>query len=98
MADIVDEDAYLHRRAEPLSSLVFGVWGLATRPGQSVGPMLGWVVFDVGRDSHSRLLLLLSLVPVACGTAQLLLWSQFSLKGAYLKQVKEFRTKGVADV
>jgi hypothetical protein len=94
VSDIIDEDAFLYRRNEPLSSLVFGVWGLATRPGQSVGPMLGWSVFSLGQDSHSHLFLLLSLVPVACGTMQLLLWSQYTLKGSYLKHVKDHRTKG----
>jgi Na+/melibiose symporter-like transporter len=42
VANLVDEDMLLHQRANSLSTLLFGVNALFTKPGQSIAPMIGW--------------------------------------------------------
>lgn len=41
VADLVDEDFFLYKRAVSMSSAVFGANALFTKPGQSLAPMLG---------------------------------------------------------
>ncbi|XP_078461171.1 transmembrane protein 180-like [Lampetra fluviatilis] len=40
LSDIIDADARTHRRSSPLSSMVFGLNALFTKPAQSLAPML----------------------------------------------------------
>jgi hypothetical protein len=93
----VDEDYFIHQRNEPLSALIFGTHQLVSRPGQSLAPMLGWYLLRITEASPS-LLATVACVPFACGIAQLFLWRQYSLHGAYLKQIKEKRSGGLAEV
>lgn len=44
MADLVDEDWLLNDRAKPMSSSIAGLYAIASKPGQSLAPMLGWFV------------------------------------------------------
>lgn len=44
MADVIDEDRVLHHRAKPMSSSIAGLHAIASKPGQSLAPVLGWYV------------------------------------------------------
>jgi Na+/melibiose symporter-like transporter len=40
----VDEDWILNARPKPMSSSIAGMYAVASKPGQSLAPMLGWFV------------------------------------------------------
>jgi len=44
LADIIDEDRVKHGRAKPMSSSIAGLHAIASKPGQSLAPMIGWFV------------------------------------------------------
>lgn len=44
MADCIDEDRVRHQRAKPMSSSVAGLHAIASKPGQSLAPIIGWHV------------------------------------------------------
>jgi len=100
VADIVDEDRFIHERPSKLSSLIFGANAFFTKPGQSLAPMFGWLVLDdnyraqtVGNAAHQSLLHssmfnILCLVPACCAAVQLLLWYFYTLHGTYVAIVR----------
>ena len=53
--------------------------------GSREGPVTG--------DMRDVMFLMLVMVPFGCAIVQLLLWSRFSLRGAYLKYIKMNRIK-----
>ena len=104
LADIVDEDSYLHDRVTSISSLIFGVNAFFTKPGQSLAPSIGWKMISlVSSPSSSSLsssslgihpmsiFLFLVCVPVVCGSIQLFVWGFFTLHSQYLEAVKNTR-------
>jgi hypothetical protein len=102
LADIVDEDTYLHDRATSISSLIFGVNAFFTKPGQSLAPAFGWKMISLFSPATSSstsslgiepmtIFLFLVLVPIICGTLQSFVWSFFSLHTRYLEVVKNTR-------
>ena len=92
VADLVDEDMALHGEVASRSSLILGANALFTKPGQAVAAVVGWFVFrgqSEVLDHGESLFIYVVAVPAICGAMQMLLWSQFSLRGAKLAQIKE---------
>lgn len=94
IADLVDEDMMRHGETTSRSSLILGANALFTKPGQAAAAVVGWFIFrgqgqvlDGGEALFSSVLA----IPAVCGLLQLLLWSQFSLKGAALTQIKDVK-------
>ncbi|XP_057633030.1 transmembrane protein 180-like [Chionomys nivalis] len=90
LADMVDADLLKFNRQSPLSSMVFGISALFTRPAQSLAPMLilsKLIQYGYG-DPNSRILLdlqdtvfsLVCVVPLGIATVQILTWSSFSIR------------------
>ena len=44
LADVIDEERVQHQREKPMSSSVAGLHAIASKPGQSFAPMIGWYV------------------------------------------------------
>ena len=94
VADIVDEDQVVNRRAGNRSSMLFGATALFSKPGQSIAPMVGWGLLNfqwIGQGDNPQTLLfsMLYLVPLLCGIFQYAAWSRYTLRGSYLSGVKE---------
>lgn len=58
LADIIDEDRVVNLREKPMSSSIAGMHAIASKPGQSLAPMIGWYVlrsagYTVGNDKPS---------------------------------------------
>jgi len=101
LADLVDEDKVLNMRPKTLSAMVMGSNALFTKPGESLAPMLGWAIINSNPahdpsspDPELQKLLFRCLVigPLVVVSAQLLLWSRFTLRGSYLKRIKDMVT------
>lgn len=95
VSDIVDEDKVKNQRDASASTLIFGANALFTKPGQSIAPVVGWSVLsyhnfrgESSAELNGIMFTMLCLVPVCCAIIQYLLWRQYSLKGAYLRQIK----------
>ncbi|KNC51180.1 transmembrane protein 180 [Thecamonas trahens ATCC 50062] len=122
LADVVDEEAAVAKRATPLSALIFGTNAFVTKPAQSLAPALGWYFLsasssfaspaadgsaassffasdgdadarqatysEASGELQSLIGKLVVLVPALAGSLQLLAWSQYSLRGWYLRTVK----------
>eukprot|EP01100_Stratorugosa_tubuloviscum_P009951 TRINITY_DN4209_c0_g1_i1.p1 TRINITY_DN4209_c0_g1~~TRINITY_DN4209_c0_g1_i1.p1 ORF type:complete len:203 (-),score=37.52 TRINITY_DN4209_c0_g1_i1:77-685(-) len=95
VADLVDEDFYIHNRSRPLSTIIFGFHALFTKAGQSLAPIFGWFALTnldqgqiINQEIKNYIFLLAVCIPFICGIIQSLMWVQFSLKDSYLKLVK----------
>ncbi|XP_029804988.1 transmembrane protein 180-like isoform X2 [Suricata suricatta] len=88
LADVVDADLLKFNRQSPLSSMVFGINALFTKPAQSLAPMIilsklkqyGYGNPDKSTilDLHDAMFNLICLVPLAIAVIQILVWSPFS--------------------
>uniref|UniRef100_A0A7S0F397 ADP,ATP carrier protein n=1 Tax=Hanusia phi TaxID=3032 RepID=A0A7S0F397_9CRYP len=100
LADLADEDKYLHIRDKSMSATVMGTNALFTKPGESLAPMLGWAILNYrstdakgigqGQGQQATLFYCLVLGPLLVASAQLVLWQSFKLRGEYLGKVKDF--------
>jgi hypothetical protein len=86
----VDEDRVVHSRNSSISSLIFGVNALFTKPGQSLAPILGWRILRMTslEEENYYIFTMVCLVPFLCAISQAYLWNLFTLKGFYLKEIK----------
>ena len=103
VSNLVDEDNYLHQRETPMSATIIGASTVLGKGAQSIAPMLGYWIFrnqasidggtasdELSEDRIGVFRYTLVAIPLCCVCIQALLWrSKFSLKGAYLKKVKE---------
>jgi len=95
ITDLVDEDKYRNKRRRNVSASVVGLSTFLGKGSQSLAPMFGFYVLQLGQnniiqENPSNLLTLVVAVPIACVVAQNFLWQSYTLNGAYLKLVKEF--------
>lgn len=98
VADLVDEDMVLSGETSSRSSLILGTNALFTKPGQALAAVVGWFLFrnqTSVSDGGEVLFYSVVAVPAICGFLQLLLWSQFTLKGSALMQIKEKRSQQI---
>ncbi|KAM5199330.1 transmembrane protein 180-like [Hipposideros larvatus] len=89
LADVVDADLLKFNRQSPLSSMVFGINALFTKPAQSLAPMV--ILSRLNqygyRDPHESTILdlhdamfnLVCLVPLGIAVIQVLVWSPVSI-------------------
>jgi hypothetical protein len=94
VADIADEDAFLHLRPVSVSASLVGTAAFPGKLGQSFAPILGYALMPhparggAGARASTVWALLVG-VPLATVVAQLGLWSgAFTLHGAYLRTIK----------
>ncbi|XP_006942298.1 transmembrane protein 180-like isoform X1 [Felis catus] len=90
LADMVDADLLKFNRQSPLSSMVFGINALFTKPAQSLAPMMilsklkqyGYGNADKSTifDLHDAMFNLICLVPLGIAVIQILVWSPFSMR------------------
>ncbi|XP_048967251.1 transmembrane protein 180-like isoform X8 [Canis lupus dingo] len=90
LADMVDADLLKFNRQSPLSSMVFGINALFTKPAQSLAPMMilsklkqyGYGNPDKSTilDLHDAMFNLICLVPLGIVLIQILVWSPFSIR------------------
>lgn len=96
ISNLIDENNYIHSRRASVSATIIGASTVLGKGAQSVAPMLGYWLFrrQIALNLQSTVSLFkmtLLLVPLSCVTIQLLLWyNVFSLKGQYLKRIKEY--------
>ena len=94
VADIADEDAFLHLRPVSVSASLVGTAAFPGKLSQSFAPILGYALMPhsarggAGARATTVWALLVG-VPLATVVAQLGLWSgAFTLHGAYLRTIK----------
>ncbi|XP_007516672.1 transmembrane protein 180 [Erinaceus europaeus] len=90
LADVVDADLLKFSRQWPLSSMVFGINALFTKPAQALAPMVTVsLLAQYGYGSpnkssisalHEAMFNLICLVPLGIAAIQILVWSPFSMK------------------
>ncbi|CAI9172910.1 unnamed protein product [Rangifer tarandus platyrhynchus] len=90
LADMVDADLLKFNRQSPLSSMVFGINALFTKPAQSLAPMvilsrLNQFGYRNPNKStilalHDAMFNLICLVPLGIAAIQILVWSPFSIR------------------
>ncbi|XP_055994785.1 transmembrane protein 180-like [Sorex fumeus] len=89
LADMVDADMLKFSRQSPLSSVVFGLNALFTKPAQALVPMLilfGLNQYGYGSPNkrvlrlHDAMFNLICLVPLGIAGIQILVWSPFSMR------------------
>ncbi|XP_070635890.1 transmembrane protein 180-like isoform X3 [Bos indicus] len=90
LADMVNADLLKFNRQSPLSSMVFGINALFTKPAQSLAPMVilsRLNQFGYGNpnkstilDLHEAMFNLICLVPLGIAAIQILVWSPFSIR------------------
>jgi Na+/melibiose symporter-like transporter len=79
VTDVIDEDTSKHHRPAPLSTMFFGTYGLFSRPGQSLGPMLAWHMYRSFDSQPQSLLVGMAYVPAVLALLQLALWGFYTL-------------------
>ena len=95
VSDVIDLDTRTHKRDKPISSIIFGLNALFTKPAHSLSPMLvvniltryGYQDTDDVKSAgvqHAEFYIL-CLLPVCLGLCQILIWSRYSLRSTHLK-------------
>jgi len=93
VSDIIDDDQLTHKRTHPVSSMVFGLNALVTKPAQSIAPMcIVYVLKQYGYKSADSSLQndkqalqdvmfnIMVVLPIVVGILQLLIWRIYTLK------------------
>ena len=89
-ADIIDEDARLHKRPAPVSAALVGAVGFTGKAAQSLAPMLAYALLSGGDSvpgaapaaaAATRIWTLLIAVPAVCVCLQLAAWRGYTLDG-----------------
>ena len=88
IADLIDEDQYLHRRTFPLPALIFGLMTFLSKPGQTLAPIVSSRLLYASDPQPTSLFTHLILIPILCSFSQLLLWRNFTLHSHRLKSVR----------
>ena len=93
VSDIIDFDTAKHNRKKAVSSIIFGLNALFTKPAQSLSPML--VVNILTRYGYQETggnkslsvqtaeFHILCFLPVCIGICQILIWSRYSLRSTH---------------
>jgi len=92
ISDLVDEDKYLNKRSGSVSASLVGFSTLLGKMSQSLAPMLGFTMLQKNNELISYVMIF---SPLTCVVIQLFIWSLFTLKGPYLKLVKQIRPKSL---
>lgn len=102
VADVIDNDTARHNRKKPISSIIFGLNALFTKPAQSLCPMLvvhiltsyGYQEMDDVKpvSVQNAEFHILCLLPVCIGLCQILIWNCYSLRGTHKKKESEKTT------
>ncbi|XP_057294817.1 transmembrane protein 180-like isoform X1 [Hydractinia symbiolongicarpus] len=90
VSDIIDDDQKKNNRSHPVSSMIFGLNALITKPAQSVSPMFviyvlnqyGYQTRQKGKDNQPLKDVVFSLLvglPIMVGCLQILCWRMFTL-------------------
>jgi Na+/melibiose symporter-like transporter len=88
IADLIDEDQYLHRRSSPLPAFIFGLMTFLSKPGQTLAPIVSSHLLYSADHQRSPLFAHLILIPILCSFSQLILWRKFTLHSHRLKSVR----------
>jgi len=104
LSDIIDEDKIKHSRKLPLSSMVFGINALITKPAQSIAPMVTLAYLNrhgyealsspdtspaVNSDAVTgAMFFLMTVTPCIVGVIQLLAWSMYSIRTSHITEPK----------
>ncbi|KAI6661643.1 putative membrane protein [Oopsacas minuta] len=95
VADVIDSDTAMYNRKKPISSIIFGLNALFTKPAHSLCPMLvvniltryGYQETDETKSLsvQNAEFHMLCLLPVCIGLYQILIWSNYSLRSTHEK-------------
>ena len=88
IADLIDEDQYLHRRTFPLPAFLFGLMTFLSKPGQTLAPIVSSHLLYSSDHQRSPLFTHLILIPILCSFFQLILWREFTLHSHRLKSIR----------
>ncbi|XP_072798854.1 transmembrane protein 180-like isoform X2 [Vicugna pacos] len=90
LADMVDADLLKFNQQSPVSSMIFGINALFTKPAQSIAPVVilsrlnqygyGNPNKSTVLDLHDAMFNLICLVPLGIAGIQILVWSPFSIR------------------
>lgn len=94
ISDVIDEDQEKHKRAHPVSSMMFGLNALVTKPAQSIAPMvIVYILKQYGyknaKESQSsqeyaelkeKMHVMMALLPIIIGLLQIFCWRIYSLR------------------
>ena len=100
LADVVDEDTFLHRRPVSMAASVGGTLSVVSKPGQSLAPVLGcWYLGLAGAanpDAQTSALSagLFFLVQIGTSSCLLAVWRGYQLEGHRLDIVRR-RERGL---
>jgi Na+/melibiose symporter-like transporter len=102
IAQLSDEDIYLHQRERSSGSLrasIFGAANVVGKIGQSAGPMFGYFILmrhekieeNTAMTNTSILIpVFIAAVPLFVVVSQFIIWNYFTLKGVRLKTVSDY--------
>ncbi|CAG2230915.1 transmembrane protein 180-like [Mytilus edulis] len=93
LADIADDNKSKYNRKQPISSTVFGISALLSKPALSLSPMVTVSILnhygyselknntvEASHELKHAMFLLICLYPIAIGIVQLIAWSFFDIK------------------
>ncbi|VDI44223.1 Hypothetical predicted protein [Mytilus galloprovincialis] len=93
LADIADDNKSKYNRKQPISSTVFGISALLSKPALSLSPMVTVSILnhygyselknntvEASHELKHAMFLLICLYPIAIGLVQLIAWSFFDIK------------------
>lgn len=96
VSDIIDADAAKYKRGRPISSIIFGLNALVTKPAHSLCPMLVVEILNrYGYQESTEIkpqsvinaeFLILCGFPVVIGLLQMIIWRNYSLKNTHVSQ------------
>ncbi len=96
ITDLVDEDKFLRKRDTPMSASIVGASTFFGKGSQSLAPMLGYYValgdggFATNQIDRQWVFRLVTGIPLLCVCVQGAIWSSYSLRGKYLKTIKNY--------
>lgn len=99
VAQLVDEDSALNNRPKSMAASIVGLSAMFAKPAESVAPIVGWHLLKSsapttpqitkGANDQQTFLVLLMVLPLISGTLQMASWSNYTLRGVYLRDIRE---------